>query len=294
MNSQSCKELKVLDLVPFGQSTGDQHLFALRLENPGWTSWKPGQFVMLRPVSWGLELVSARPFSISSLNERGLTVFVQVVGRGTERIANLKPGDSVTTWGPLGTAFKAEPDVPTLILSGGIGLAPFVGYVRHHPTPSKIRLEFGHRLPLGCYPFDTIAERVHADSHHEQSVEDREAMFKYMEEIVISYAAKNGLVLACGPTPFLKRIQELTAKHKARCQISVETRMACGIGACLGCVVDSTGKGKIKTDTGKLQSCMHGPVFWSDEVQLEDEAKAKKAAPSAQLNQDIRTGRNGG
>ena len=268
MNNQSCKELKVLDVVPFGPISKEQTLFALRLENPEWDKWKPGQFVMLRPVGWGFELIAARPFSISNLSPRGLTVFVQVVGRGTERLATLKAGDLVTVWGPLGTGFAVEANVPTLILAGGIGIAPFAGYIRNHPTPNKIRFEFCHRLPLSCYPFDSIAEKVHADSHQEYDPSDREPTFKHLEDILTSYAAKDGLVLACGPTPFLARVQALAAKHKARCQISVETRMACGVGACLGCVVDASAKSKVKSNTGKLQSCTHGPVFWADEIEL--------------------------
>ncbi|SHN65533.1 dihydroorotate oxidase B, electron transfer subunit [Desulfovibrio litoralis DSM 11393] len=286
MNTQACQELKVLDLVQFGQNSGGAKFFALRLSSPlqgtqpqgtssqanqpqagnVWEKWKPGQFVMLRPVNWGFELVTARPFSISTLNDNSLTVFIQVLGRGTERLLDLKIGDAVTVWGPLGTGFATEPNTSTLILAGGVGLAPFVGYIRQHPTPNKIRLEFCHRLPVTCYPFDTLAEKVHADSHQELSVEDREPIFKHLEDIIQSYAANNGLILACGPTPFLKRIQELASKYKARCQLSVETRMACGVGACLGCVVEATGKGKIQTETGKLQACMHGPVFWADEI----------------------------
>ncbi len=240
--------LTVLDLVPFGNVGGNvdggappkEGCFALRLSPPAWSGWSPGQFVMIRPVEGDPSVLWARPFSICRSTERDLVLFFQVRGRVTSRMATLAPGDELDVWGPLGNTLAMEAKTPTLLLAGGIGIAPFVGYAHAHPTPWELTLEFGHRLPLSFYPFDGLNEKVMADAHREQSPEDLAAFLALVERRVAAHAEAKGLVLACGPTPFLRAVQTFAFRHGARAQLCLETRMACGIGACLGCVVKST------------------------------------------------------
>lgn len=271
MSNEQCISLKVLDNVPFGQVAGEVLFYALRLEKPEWADWKPGQFVMIRPTGWALDMLWARPFSICRVSSRDLVLFFQVVGRGTERLATLKTGDDVMVWGPLGNSFAMEADTPTLLLAGGIGIAPFVGYVHAHPKPWNLHMDFGHRMPMNCYPFESINEKIMAENHQEESAEDLGRFIETMDNRIAEYAKDNGLVLACGPTPFLKTVKHLAQKHEARCQLSLENRMACGVGACLGCVtrvpegVDGEG-----IDGGRTTVCTTGPVFWSESVDLDN------------------------
>ena len=86
-------QLTVLDLVPFGQTGHEKMFFALRLERPDWPEWKPGQFMMVRPTSFGLDIPWGRPFGICHMTSQHLICFFQVVGRGTQRMAELKAGD---------------------------------------------------------------------------------------------------------------------------------------------------------------------------------------------------------
>ncbi len=178
-----------------------------------------------------------------------------------------------------------EPNTPTLLLAGGIGIAPFVGYVNVHPTPWEVTMEFGHRMPLSCYPFDSMNERIPVESHMEREPADRDRFIALLDERIAEHAA-SGLVLACGPMAFLKTVQQLAAKHTARAQLCLETRMACGVGACLGCVVKSTlpedstvllrsdapaARPPAETHGGHahhVQTCTCGPNFWSDTVIL--------------------------
>ncbi len=270
MSNKQCATLKVLDNVPFGQVGGETFFFALRLERPDWKTWEPGQFVMVRPVSWAFDMLWGRPFSICRVSQRDLVLFFQVAGRGTRRMAELKSGDEVRVWGPLGNSFVVEPDSPTLLLAGGIGIAPFVGYAHHHPKPWNLHMEFGHRMPLSCYPYESINEKIMGDAHLEEKPEDLAAFIDVLDRRIREHAEQNGLVLACGPTPFLKTVQHLAQKHSARCQLSLETRMACGVGACLGCVTkmaDDVVAGGVPG--GHAQVCEQGPVFWSHQVILE-------------------------
>ena len=258
MDNAHCCDVTVLELRPVGQSERPGEFYELRLTNPGWKRWHPGQFVMLRPVSWGLEPLWGRPFSICGVDDEALTVFFQAIGRGTRRLAELAEGDKVTVWGPLGTYFAVEPDTPTLMLAGGIGIAPFRGYVERHPNPANLRLFLAHRMPLGCYPYDRFAgER--AECLRELNPKDLEAIIARLRALVEEY--REGLILCCGPTPFMRTVRNFALEFGARAQLSLENRMACGVGACLGCVAKD-GEGH------HVQTCLRGPVLWADAVQL--------------------------
>lgn len=259
--------LSVLDMVPFGPP--QYGFFALRLSNPGWEDWRPGQFVMLRPGSFGKELVLGRPFSICHVTPRHLVCFFKIAGPGTAEIARLRAGDEIAAWGPLGNFFAAETDKPTLLLAGGIGVAPFVGYVNRHPEPWNLSMLFGHRDPIGCYPIDSLNERITVDSLQEGPDGDLDNMIYAMREKIFECAAQNGLALACGPLPFLKTVQRLAAEAGARAQISLEPKMACGVGACLGCACRVTDKWPVPASKGGyVPACSQGPVFWADQVEI--------------------------
>ena len=269
MDNQHFTRLKVLDLVPFGPTDPVAHFYALRLSKPAWQKWEPGQFIMLRPDSFGLEIPWARPLGICQLNARHLICFFQVVGRGTQKLAELKIGAEVNVWGPLGHGFVIEADTPTLLLAGGMGIVPFVGYVYRHPKPWNLTMLFGHRSPLSCYPVDSINEHIALDTLKETVPGDLDNLIFTLEERIHDLADQNGLVLACGPRPFLKTVQNFAQTFKVRTQLSLENRMACGVGACLGCVTKTTENWpEAHHANNYVQVCTKGPVFWADQISL--------------------------
>jgi dihydroorotate dehydrogenase electron transfer subunit len=271
MFSSSFAELTVLDVVPFGRESSS-HTFALRLSPPPWKSYAPGQFVMLRPCGWGLELPLARPFSVSRLSENGLVCFFQTAGRGTERLTKLRESDAVHVWGPLGNGFAVMPDTPTLLLAGGVGIAPFIGYAQLHPKPWNLFLLFGHKAPADCYPLDSLNERIDMRVMREKAPGDLKRFIAAVGSCMDEYAGQNGLALACGPLPFLRVVRDFASRRGLRLQLSLEARMACGVGACLGCVVKTTERWPVPEKKGAfVQSCVHGPVFWADHVEAEAE-----------------------
>ena len=274
-SSPVCREFTVLELRRTGlqsgpaspSAVGPNHshwLLDLELPEdfPGAGGWTPGQFVMLRPVSWAFEPLWARPFSICMLERGVLRIFFQVVGRGTRAMSALRRGDRVVVWGPLGRGFVVEPETPTLLLAGGIGLAPFIGYARRHPRPDRLRLFFGHRTEVGEYPLDLLPEGMAVEASRQTCAEELACFVGDLERRIGEYAAADGLILACGPHPFLQAVQSLAAKHRARAQLSLENRMACGVGACLGCVTETTDQ------TLPVKVCTQGPVFWAPDVNL--------------------------
>jgi 2-polyprenylphenol hydroxylase and related flavodoxin oxidoreductases len=266
----------VIDLVPFGSTGNDISFFALRLVPPPWKGWKPGQFVMVRQPGGLPDALWGRPFSLCRVTPDNLVLFFQVVGRVTASLATLKPGDPLDLWGPLGNSLAVAPEAPTLLLAGGIGIAPFVGYVESHPAAWNISMLFGHRMPLECYPVHSLNEKIMVDSFHEQSPEDLQRFLALMEDHVAQHAAgsaeseKNGtgkgLVLACGPLPFLRTVQGLAEKYAIRAHLCMESKMACGIGACLGCVVKT--RSSEQEEPRHVQTCSCGPNFWADRVVL--------------------------
>ncbi len=231
------------------------------MERPNWSRWRPGQFVMVRHPSFGQELTWGRAISISRMTDAGLTLFIQLAGRGTRRLADTRPGESLTVWGPLGNGFAVQ-EKPTLMLAGGVGLAPFLAYAEKHPNPQSLELFFGHRLPIATYPFEDLANLAPAMTRrhfHEQTPEDLPRFIAQLRELMTRY--KDGLVLACGPTPFLRTVRELALELGTMTQLSLENKMGCGVGACLGCVVQDE-------HDEPVQVCSRGPIFWAHKITL--------------------------
>lgn len=263
----------VLDIVPFG--VGDTPIFAMRLTPPDWKDWTPGQFVMIRKPGLEASTLWGRPFSICRVSPNNLVIFFQVTGRATSEMTRLQAGDKVDIWGPLGNGLAVEKDGPTLLLAGGVGIAPFVGYVESHPSPWNINMKFGHRLPLDCYPLHSVNEKIMVDTFQEKVPEDLPRFIELLEQNMIKHKDKikasksgTGLVLACGPDGFLKTVQGLAAKHKLRTQLCLEHKMACGVGACLGCVVKTKPKSEKAQGPAYVPTCTRGPVFWAEEIIL--------------------------
>jgi dihydroorotate dehydrogenase electron transfer subunit len=215
---------------------------------------------MLRPLNWGQDPFLARPFSIADLDDDELHILFQVTGKGTTALSELKPGEAVKVWGPLGNGFAIQEQVPTLLLAGGIGIAPFVGMVSTHQRLENLELLFGHRQDLSNFPFAKMSEVILAWSHQDRNSSELQAFIRALEVKIEAYA-QDGLIFACGPTPFLKKVQEVSARLGARTQVSLERHMACGLGACLGCVCNSV-QGEL------LRTCVDGPVFWAEQIEL--------------------------
>lgn len=263
-------ELTVTDLVPFGQKT-ERECYALTLKKPAWENWKAGQFVMLRPSSWRSDLTWARPFSICRVTPQSIVLFFQVMGKGTKLMAELKSGDKVVIWGPLGTHFESNLR-PTLLVAGGIGIAPFAGYLDQHQKPSNLSMIFAHRLPSQCYPLDNFTQHIEVETIHEQSNADIPKTLERIKEHMAQIKERNGMVIACGPMPLLKVIWRYAKELQVDTQLSLEQRMACGVGACLGCVATTSENYADKSKAGlPVQTCTKGPIFWAHDLNLDAE-----------------------
>jgi dihydroorotate dehydrogenase electron transfer subunit len=229
---------------------------------------RPGQFVMLRPAGRGFPFLG-RPLGIYSLAENGsgarIEILYRAAGRGTKVISTLCEGDRIEILGPLGNRFALEPGMRTAVLvAGGIGIAPLVFLAEQLSVkaPSKglkTILYIGARNSASLLAIDrmkTFGAEVRV-STDDGSAGYRGPVTDLFREDLSSFDASKTEVFVCGPNPMLKRVSEIIADHPVTCQVLMEERMACGMGACLGCTIE------VRTPAGVeyRQVCTDGPVF---------------------------------
>jgi dihydroorotate dehydrogenase electron transfer subunit len=215
-----------------------------------YSSAKPGQFVMLG-LAGQTEPLLRRPFSIHRLLiengiPHGLELLYKVVGATTAALAQRKPGDIVDIFGPLGSGFLIPSRAKRVfVVAGGVGVAPLVFLVYDLQEDLLCRNEF---LELGVSVLTTTDDGSAGD----------QCLVTHPLENAMGHTAPD-VIVACGPMDMLACVVGIAEKHKVPCQVSIETMMACGMGACLGCAVES----RIETDL-YLHACMDGPVFSAD------------------------------
>lgn len=233
-------------------------------------SAQPGQFLMLR-VSDTLDPLLARPFGISSvIAKKNIEVFYRVVGRGTTLLTRIEAGHTLSFLGPLGNGFSL-PDRETtpVLIAGGSGFPPLHFLAQ--------RLHSGAHVFIGsknkeCLPpsgvvrsFRAAAARVHIATD-DGSMGIRGTTADILNVFLTKMEKKHHLVLyACGPHAMLNAVSVAASQHDIPCFVSMEERMACGVGACMGC---STG---IQAG-GYKRICKEGPVFDSREIAWKKQA----------------------
>ncbi|HSV43373.1 MAG TPA: dihydroorotate dehydrogenase electron transfer subunit [Candidatus Bathyarchaeia archaeon] len=224
-------------------------------------SCRPGQFVNVR-VTEKLDPVFRRPFGIYRA-QTNLEILYEVVGKGTGILAAKKAGEEIDILGPLGNGFALPgKEISQIVLvAGGMGIAPLLALADTlKNSGKKLMLFYGGRTKEYLFdmkPFEDDGCKIHiatddgsAGAHGRVSV-----LFDKIP------TGKGTLIYTCGPRPMLKSVQSFAKENFLSGQCSCEEVMACGIGACLGCV--------IKTVSGYQTVCHDGPVFDLQEVIFE-------------------------
>ena len=218
---------------------------------------KPGQFIAMYCED-GTKLLP-RPISICGIDaDKGtLRVVYRIAGEGTRLFSEMREGDSLEVLGPLGNGFTMKEE-KAIIVGGGIGIPPMLELAKQLSCEKTVVLGYRDELFLKD-EFESYADVVVA-------TEDGSCGTKGTVIDAIKEAGVDGKVIyACGPMPMLKALAEYAEAHDMEAQISLEERMACGIGACLGCIC-KTKKKDHHTNVNNQRICKDGPVFDAKEV----------------------------
>lgn len=216
-----------------------------------------GQFLH---ITCGGSTLLRRPISICDFGEGFVRFAFQVKGEGTKELAKREVGDMIDIMGPLGHGFNVEPGKKSVVIGGGIGVFPLL----------KLARETEGAVFLGFRTKDLVVlEDDYLQAHNNVTICTDDGSYGYDGFAIAAmgeYLLDNevDVIYCCGPTPMLKAVKQIAEYRNIPCQLSLEQRMGCGIGACLTCVCETKdqGMGKYK------QVCTCGPVFDSKEVVL--------------------------
>jgi len=250
--------------------------YRMRILAPGFgEKASSGQFLMFR-VQRSLPPLLRRPFGIFRVgflppdcegmpDKEYVEILYKVVGQGTSIMAELHEGDHVELLGPLGKGFEEDSSRQEKILvGGGIGLVPLFMLASELVGKYNVRLLMGGRTRddiLAVTEFERLGVETYV-STDDGSLGEEGLVTKVLERKLQKYP--DAEVFACGPMPMLKAVNAICAAHRVALQVSLEEFMACGVGACLGCVVK--GAGHTDENPSYLCTCKVGPVFKSERL----------------------------
>ncbi len=222
---------------------------------------RPGQFVMLR-LPHRADPLLGRPLAIYRVENEGdgilLEVVYIVVGKMTARLAEIRPGEMLTLWAPLGNGFPDFKAEHTIMVAGGIGQTPFF-MLADELLDSRRTLLYGarHQGRMACVEdFERILVDVRL------ATDDGSAGYHGLVTDLIEKVYEPGestQILCCGPHPMLRAAFQVVQKLELPCSVSLETPMGCGLGICYGCVVPYRSEGDDEWDYRR--TCIDGPVF---------------------------------
>jgi len=219
----------------------------------------PGQFVHLR-IARDTDFILRRPFSVYRAAAGTIEILYQVVGRGTHALARAGSGDAMDLIGPLGRGWMVPEGIShALVVAGGLGAAP-MGMLVERLAAAGIAVSLAHGAPsvdrlLARDLFESVCRRT------EIATDDGSAgVCGFVTELVddLIAADRPDVVYVCGPEPMQRIVAAQAATAGIPCQVSLERLMACGVGACLSCVVS--------TVHGRKRACVDGPVFDAADV----------------------------
>ena len=220
---------------------------------------KAGQFVSVYSND-GSRLLP-RPISLCGIDKEAgtLRLVYRVAGKGTDEFSKLVPGDKVKVLGPLGNGFPIL-DKKAFLIGGGIGIPPMLQLAKELNCQKTAVLGYRAELFL-LEDFEKVCDTYVA-------TEDGSAGTKgNVLDAIRQNALEAEVIYACGPTPMLRALKAFAEEQDMICYVSMEERMACGIGACLACVCKSKEKDE-HTNVNNKRICKDGPVFLSTEVEI--------------------------
>lgn len=221
---------------------------------------KPGQFISV--YSKDKSRLLPRPISICEVeaSEGKLRIVYRVAGAGTDEFSKLQAGDDVRIMGPLGNGFYKK-DKKAILVAGGIGIPPMLQLAKELDCEKTIVVGYRDAKTFLKEDLEKYGQVVIATE--DGSVGTKGNVIDAMK----AQGVTGDVIYSCGPTPMLRALKNYALEQGIECQISLEERMACGIGACLACVCKSKEKDH-HTNVNNKRICKDGPVFYAEEVEI--------------------------
>jgi dihydroorotate dehydrogenase electron transfer subunit len=213
----------------------------------------PGQFVQVR-VNESRETFLRRPFSVHDVdyNRNSLKLLIQIAGKGTSVLAEMKTGEIISLVFPLGNSFSLpESNDRTLLVGGGCGVAPLLflaKYLKSHSRNFDILMGFRNKDRIIEYEEYGKLSKVFITTE-----DGSEGEKGFVTQHSILGNEKYSRIYCCGPDAMMKSVGKFALANEIHCEVSLENLMGCGFGVCLCCVVN--------TVDGNVCSCTEGPVF---------------------------------
>lgn len=223
----------------------------------------PGQFISLYVKDASHML--PRPISICEIEGNRLRIVYRVVGTGTREFSGYQEGADVEITGPLGNGFpldRAGEGKTAFIIGGGIGVPPMLELCKQLSGKKIAVMGYRDSQMFLKEQFEAYADQV-LIATEDGSFGTKGNVLNAIQEAGV----KADLLFACGPMPMLRALKACAAKQGMEAYISLEEKMACGIGACLACVCKSTKK-DAHTNVNNKRICKEGPVFNAEEVEI--------------------------
>lgn len=217
-----------------------------------------GQFLH---INCGKDSLLRRPISICDIGETTVRFIFEVKGKGTAELSEKKIGESIDVLGPLGHGFMNGEYKNPVVIGGGIGIFPLYNLTKKLENPTVfLGFRSKDRVVMES-EFKAIAENTTIatdDGSYGYNGFAVELLKKHLSE------NKCDVIYSCGPMPMLRAVKQIAEEAGVKCQVSLEQRMGCGIGACLVCSCET----KLEGTEKYAKVCKDGPVFWSEEVVL--------------------------
>jgi dihydroorotate dehydrogenase electron transfer subunit len=184
------------------------------------------------------------------------------VGKGTELLSKCRPNDPIRLLGPLGRGFKVLSGSPSIVIGGGLGIAPLLYLAETLPAAPPSAIILGGRSSQDVPRIQEFAVLPHKIfiSTEDGTRGHRGLVTDLLERELGAAETLPIMVYACGPLPMMRAVNAIAARAGVPCKVSLEARMACGIGLCLGCAVPQAG------GAGYKHVCRDGPVFDADAI----------------------------
>ena len=220
---------------------------------------RPGQFVDLYSAD-GSKLLP-RPISLCEIDREAgtLRLVYRIAGKGTLEFSKLTSDHTIDVLGPLGNGFNLE-DGKAILIGGGIGIPPMLQLAKELNCEKSIVLGYRDEEFLSD-EFKPYGEVYKSSDNGTIGVKGT------VMDAIKEYGIEGTHIYACGPTPMLRAIQQYALENGIRAQLSLEERMACGVGACLACVCKSK-EVDHHSNVNNKRVCKDGPVFYAEEVEL--------------------------